>query len=278
VKLLIVNPGTDIAGCGIALKYAFDRHAPEWTAHHVRRLPSIYDYPTDRPWSELESLWLEADLVHVMDDPRILRELPARPNVFVQYLGSTFRKYRDELLRICREYGARQTGSLDLLGPDIEWLPVAFDSANLQHNGNGQVKIAHAPTDRALKSTDLIIEAVGRLPVAFDLIERVPHRECLDRKAQADIYVDELTLGYGLNAIECWAMGIPVVSGMTIGREALTFEVPWEDATAATLYDVLLRLVESADQRKLAADRGKAHVERYHAPAAVVQRVLELAA
>lgn len=284
MNLLVVNPGTDIAGCGIALKYAFDRHAPDWTAHHVRRLPSAYDYPSDRPWADLRALWRKADLVHVMDDPRILYRLPARSNVFVQHLGSRFRTQPKTMARVCSAYGARQTAGLDALPyPGVEWLPITYDAnacaeARAGYQPSQKVRISHAPTNRALKSTDLIIKAVERLPVTFDLIEHVTNRECLARKAQSDIYVNELTLGYGRNAVECWAIGIPVVSGMTVNRGSLPFDPPWEDATPDTLYDVLLRLVTDAEHRASVALRGLRHVERYHAPQKVVERCLELAA
>ena len=34
------------------------------------------------------------------------------------------------------------------------------------------------------------------------------------RKGRADLFVDQVLLGYGCNAIEAWGMGIPVIAGV----------------------------------------------------------------
>ena len=34
------------------------------------------------------------------------------------------------------------------------------------------------------------------------------------RKGRADVFVDQMILGYGCNAIEAWGMGIPVIAGV----------------------------------------------------------------
>lgn len=80
------------------------------------------------------------------------------------------------------------------------------------------VLIAHAPTNREVKSTAAFLEAVDRLraeghDIEVDLIEGRTWDECLERKARADIYFDQVKLGYGNNSVECWGMGIPVIAG-----------------------------------------------------------------
>ncbi|NIV39132.1 MAG: hypothetical protein GWN58_59865, partial [Anaerolineae bacterium] len=37
--------------------------------------------------------------------------------------------------------------------------------------------------------------------------------KCLQRKARSHLYIDQFLMGYGTNALEAWAMGIPVVAG-----------------------------------------------------------------
>lgn len=46
-NLLIYSPGADTGGLGIAMKRAFDKHAPEWTARHIRREDNYLHYPAD---------------------------------------------------------------------------------------------------------------------------------------------------------------------------------------------------------------------------------------
>lgn len=279
MRLLIVNPGTDIAGCGIALKRAFDQHS-DWDAAHVRRRPSPFDYLVDQDWSRLGPLWKRADVVHVMDDPRILLRMPRRRNVVVQHLGSSYLKNPNGLSAICEQYGAKQASGGLYLPTDAPWLPVAVDMPLRSPNSpTGRVKVAHAPTNRVLKSTAILQAAMEGLDADFDIIEGVTNRECVERKARAHIYFDELTYGYGLNAIEAWVLGLPVVSGMTEGRQAFLAafgETPWQDATPDTLHDVLERLIEDQEHRAAVASRGQAFMERYHSPAVVVARHLEM--
>ncbi len=74
-------------------------------------------------------------------------------------------------------------------------------------------------------------------------------------------------------------LGLPVVSGLTVNREAFLAafgETPWQDATPDTLYDVLRRLVKDPSHRAEVAQRGAEFVERYHSPQAVVARHLEM--
>lgn len=307
MKLVILNAGADTAGCGIALKRAFDNHAPGWEARAISRHGTYLQYPTDIVWpkdptlrqtAEVIELVRNADVVHVMDHQVIIRAFRnyIRGKVLVvHHLGTNFRRNPALVSDQCRRVGATQvTDSLDLmLYPRVSWLPVTTDLDAiaamrlgwLNRKDRTRVRIAHAPTNRSIKSTDFIIETVEalakRYPIDFDLIERVSNRECLERKSMADIFVDELTLGYGLNAIECWAMGIPVVSGLVDHRareKALGMwgELPWEDATAATLASVIERLVVNKSYREAVGDRGQDHAYRWHSQRSVVQQTIAL--
>ena len=120
-----------------------------------------------------------------------------------------------------------------------------------------------------------------RYPIDFDLIERVSHEECLARKARADIFIDQLLYGFGLNNIECWAMGIPVVSGLASGRGrrkglAMWGQFPWADATEATLEAIVEHLVTDPDWRAELGERGRQHVQRWHSQRAVVEKTLQV--
>jgi len=79
----------------------------------------------------------------------------------------------------------------------------------------GPVRIAHAPTNRRIKGTRAVVEAVERLGESAELIliENLAHGEAMRRCAEADILVDQLRVGwYGGLAVECMARGIPVVA------------------------------------------------------------------
>jgi glycosyltransferase involved in cell wall biosynthesis len=144
------------------------------------------------------------------------------------------------------------------------------------------VRVAHAPTNREVKSTKLLLAAVERLQgegfdVELDLIERRPWTECLERKAKADIYFDQVILGYGCNAIEAWGMGIPVIAGgsdETLDEMERRFGyLPFIHATPETIYDALLELVESAELRERYGQLGLAHVRKWHDASVVVEQL-----
>lgn len=300
-RLVIMSGGADVGGCGISLKRSFDRHAPGWEARAICRTETYLKYPTDILWEPLDrttrsqviSLVRQADVLHLMDSERPLRDFApylSGKKVVVHHLGTHFRRNPVAMSRICARYGATQvTDSIDLVRPEVSFEPVPADFDALSRlreehfQPSERIRIAHAPTRRAVKSTRTIVDAVERLqrryPIDFDLIERVGHRECLERKARADIFIDQLMLGFGMNAIECWAMGIPVVSGL-IDRQArerafgMWGGLPWEDATAETLEAVIERLVVDAGYRAEAGQRGTAHGLAWHSEAAVVDRML----
>lgn len=301
MRVVFLNPGHDTAGAGYALKAAFDA-ASDWEARAVCRTTTYLDYPTDIVWrttdgrkvrQQVLELIRDADVVHAMNSPRPLSWYPLRPNqrVVVHHLGSTYRRDPEGVSALCREYGAVEvTDSIDLLFDGIGWLPIPADLTALaelrqrEYRPSSVVRIAHAPTDREYKDTEAVIAAVQSLarkyPIHFDLIERAPNAECLARKARADIFVDQLKYGFGLNGIECWAMGIPVVSGLTDEagkRKGLEMwgNLPWADATADTLEAVIEHLICDLDWRQELGRRGRAHAERWHSQESVVAQALE---
>jgi glycosyltransferase involved in cell wall biosynthesis len=300
-SVIFINPGHDTAGSGYAFKRAFEAES-DWRVRAICRATTYLDYPTDIVWRPkrnrrlrdmVDSLIQRADVVHAMNSPRPLGWFTFRPSqvLVVHHLGTTFRRDPEAMSAMCREYGAIEvTDSIDLLFDNIGWLPIPADLAALaslrteHYQPSRTIRIAHAPTDREYKDTEAVIGAVDSLsrkyPISFDLIEGVPNRECLGRKAQADIFVDQLRYGFGLNAIECWAMGIPVVSGLTDetakqrGKAMWGGSLPWADATAKTLEAVIEHLIVDGDWRAKLGERGRAHAEHWHSQRAVVETAL----
>lgn len=301
MRVVFVSANTDIAGCGIAFKRAFDAAGHE--ARSISRRRIYFEYDTDIVYPfhplpgirrQVESIVSKADVVHFMDTPRGI--VPYRPVVHgkrlvVHYLGTNFRRDPEGVSAWSRANGMLEaTDSIDLLVmPQIAWLPIPANLDALarmrqeRHRRSRRIRIAHAPTDRIGKSTDAVLAAVAslskRYPIDFDLIERVTNRECLDRKAQADIIVDQLHIGFGLNAIESWGMGIPVVSGLSDLDArwkglAMWGRFPWADATEATLETEIERLVADPQWRRDLGQIGRAHAERWHSQAAVVEQAI----
>ena len=149
------------------------------------------------------------------------------------------------------------------------------------------LRIAHAPSKRAVKGTETVLAAVESLrakgaPVELDLIEGVPNAEARLRYAAADVVVDQLRIGwYGMFAIESMALGKPVVvhldeQAAAETEEAFGLELPLVRADESSLEHVLGDLVETRAELPALGRRSREYVERVHAHTAVARRVLEI--
>jgi len=149
------------------------------------------------------------------------------------------------------------------------------------------LRIAHAPSKRAVKGTEAVLAAVESLrargaPVELDLIEGVPNHEARKRYAAADVVVDQLRVGwYGMFAIESMALARPVVVHLDEEAAAETenafgLPLPLVRADEGTLVEVLAGLVEARAELPERGRRSREYVERVHAHTAVARRVLEI--
>jgi glycosyltransferase involved in cell wall biosynthesis len=149
------------------------------------------------------------------------------------------------------------------------------------------VRVAHAPSKRAVKGTEAVIAAVEALwargaPIELDLIEGVPNRQARLRYAAADVIVDQLKIGwYGMFAIESMALAKPVVvyldeQAAAETEEAFGLELPLVRADEGSLEDVLAGLLEVRETLPELGKRSREYVERVHAHTGVARRVLEI--
>ena len=301
MNVLLFSPGPDTAGLGAGMRAAF--LAQGHSARHVRLQDSPWHYPADIQWdrdnaeqtSLVTKLWHYADIVHIFEKPECATWFPARKGLVVHHLGTFYRSKPAEVSAQCRAIGATECADMhDLVRlSGAEWLPDVIEMAPLaklrerEYQPSASIKISHAPTNRVYKSTDVILAAVSALslkyPIEFDLIEGVSNAECVARKARSDIFVDELTLGYGLNALECWSMGIPVVSGIANQdtREMMVRDfdrraTPFVEANPGNLLGILEWLCDEAARRREWGRIGLEHARLYHSQKAVVERAIEI--
>jgi glycosyltransferase involved in cell wall biosynthesis len=113
-------------------------------------------------------------------------------------------------------------------------------------------------------------------------VEGLHHDEAFERFRQADIVVDQLNAGwYGLFAIECMALGKPVVTflhneAVERTERELGTRVPIVNASKETLRAQLERLVASTEQRRRIGAESRAYVEQVHDLERVADRLLAL--
>ena len=163
--------------------------------------------------------------------------------------------------------------------------PRQWEPLRRHERAAGAVRILHAPSDREVKGTRHIEEAVAQLraedlDVELMLVENMRHDEARRAYVHADIAVDQLYAGwYGGFAVEAMALGLPVVAHIRDEDlpgvpEELHAQLPVLRATPDTLRDVLAGLL-SPLLREEAASRSRPFVERWHDPREIAKLVVD---
>jgi len=314
MKVLSFNMGADTGGVSIANKRAFDAYAPAgWEFRSMVSTVNYIGYPTDIPWSVggVQQWWEWADVVHLhhnfASSGRVevgfksLPRLPRKPYVLEFHGEGDFaggsNRFRSvaEARAACRQKRAIpvvSTLNTFLLAPDLfEWVPVPYSIEALQelrsrfYRPRGRLRIGHAPTNRELKNTDELILAVDDLQAAgkdveLVLIEHEPWRTCLRHKATCDIFVDQVGLSYGCNALESAGMGLPTIAGgqsATIAEAVRRFgRWPFALAQEGGIGEELERLVDSEEYRAEVAGLGFEYVSKVHGGQAVVEQLVSI--
>jgi len=284
---ILILADWDHSGAGNALMQAINTHT-EHEARQVAYKSSYLDYPVDTlqpTLAELRELWHWADVVNIHDDSDKLMPWPREDRTLITtYHGTTYRNrwmYYNDFDRSRQRISTALNLDLSMYGP--RWVGRAVpDLMHLKDSErNGTFRVAHAPTNRFIKSTAQVISACEDLDgVELVLIENASNAECIRLKAGCDLLLEEFQLGYGTNAMECWAMGIPVLAHaiphiehyMNIRLD----ELPYVDTPLA---DLRQRIVQMRDDAGMYADgvrRGAYYWQKYHEPATVANQFIEL--
>jgi len=263
------------------------------------------DWSLDRPasgfarrqavqWRALLRLLPETDVFHFYFGltlvPKsvqfpILRAL--RKKSVYHFLGTDIRGKTPGQLAYGKRADAEIVGSYDAIRwvPEAHVLPVGIDLAPYTPPplpDRARPLVVHAPSHRGKKGTEHVIAACEGLDADLELVEGLPHDEARRLYERADIVVDQLNAGwYGLFAIECMALGKPVVTflhdeAVRRTQEAFGVEVPIVSATAETLRARLEELVASPQERRRRGEAGRAYVEAVHDIEKVADRLLEI--
>jgi hypothetical protein len=205
-----------------------------------------------------------------------------------QYLGSDIRgKTREQLA-----YGLKADAEIVSSWDAIRWVPDAdvilpgIEVANIAPAVPSAEKkrplIIHAPSSRRRKGTEHVVAAVEGLDADFRVVEGLTHDEAFELYREADIVVDQLNAGwYGVFAIECLALGKPVVTflldeAVRRTEEAYGVEVPVVSATAETLREQLRPLVDDAALRHRIGAASRAYAEQLHDIDKIAGELVEL--
>jgi len=216
----------------------------------------------------------------------ILRAL-GRKSV-MHYLGSDIRHKTPAELAFGKKADAQIVGSYDAVRwvPDAEVIPPGIDVAAIEPAfpaaDRTRPVILHAPSSRRRKGTEHVLAACDGLDADLVLVEGLHHDVAFDRYREADIVIDQLNAGwYGLFAIECMALGKPVVTflhdeAVARSEEAFETRVPIVNATKENLRQQLEPLVADAAERRRIGEASRAYVECVHELERVTDRLLAL--
>jgi hypothetical protein len=246
-------------------------------------------------WRALAALLPHTDLFHFVFGLTLVPQSlqypilrASRTRSVMHYLGSDIRGKTPDELAPGRKAGARIVGSYDAIRwvPDAAVIPPGVDLAAITPappRDRRRPVIVHAPSSRRRKGTEHVLRACEGLDVDLRIVEGVRHDEALALYRDADIVVDQLNAGwYGLLAIECLALGKPVVTylhdeGRRLTEAAYGLEVPLVGVSTESLRTRLAGLVEAgpAEWRRL-GEASRAYAERVHDIERVADSLVEL--
>ncbi len=264
----------DYGGCAYYLAEAITATTRHVSTSVRTAPPSYIGYATHLAApraDDLRSVWEWADVVHVHDVcPPLPPGCKPKPTV-ITYPGSMYRRNP----HIYNDHAARQgwlatVATLDLTAHGLPWMPDTRPALGGYVARSRTPLVAHAPTSRVIKDTEAVIKAVEKAGVALDVIEFVDYETCLRRKGRAWLYVDQFRLCYGLNAVEAWAMGQPVIANaaprtLRAIRDVVGF-VPFHVSTLDELPFAIERLLNESALYEEYVLLGADCYRRFHAP------------
>jgi len=308
IAMLTTN---DPAGVAIQMAKAVNRLTP----HRCRLLTSeirynfLFEKDLHLPFldqaglDEVEEVLRSSDIFHfhlIYDEqlrlgPFVVKDFIKGKRIVHHHHGHPdFRanpdKYRDKYIRLGRKNLLVSTPDLLHKLPEAIWLPnfvplnepLYLPAAPVE----GRLRLAHSPTRRELKNTDLLVDVVRRLQRRFphlelDLIENTLYAECLRRKQAADIVFDHMQGYYGVSSLEALSQGKPTIAGLddwNIGCVKEFFgclDIPWVQARdAASLETALDQLCMDAGLRAAVGQASRDFMEHYWNEEVVVDRLI----
>jgi hypothetical protein len=180
-----------------------------------------------------------------------------------------------------------------LLFPEAKFLfypyehPVYAPSVQYTPPREGEpIRIGHAPTNRLAKGTDRIIAALEELqtefPLEIVLIEKLPHKEALARKAHCHVFIDQIgEIGYGVNSIESLMMGIPTAVEIMpdfadfLQKQCNGEPHPFYNIRRAALVEDLRAMLQQKEHWQERGKQGNIWAARHHSLQSVVATYLD---
>jgi hypothetical protein len=146
-----------------------------------------------------------------------------------------------------------------------------------------KVHVVHAPSHRAAKGTDVIVEALNKMqsnghPIEFTLIENVAHTDIAELLIGADLLIDQLHAGwYGGIAVEALCRRVPVMtylrdSDFSVLPSQLTEDIPIISVNRNNLEESVAGFIGLNDTDLVALqESGVQFASKWHSPEKVAR-------
>lgn len=193
---------------------------------------------------------------------------------------------RKKLARINRRVSMSIVGDPALLPylAQARVIPKVIDVSKIPFIGSEDKKIltiVHAPTNRNIKGTELIEKEITKIkkcyPINYFTVENKPHKQALELYKTADIVIDDVLQGpYGILAMECMAMGKPVMTRIDPAFIKFYPNLPIINTDRSNIYTNLIRLIENHDLRRELGLKGRAYVEQQHDSIKIAKQLMSM--
>ena len=267
---------------------------PIW--HAPNTISRWFIYLRDRLWKEkiwdfLQKININSFNVLVLDggagflrNGEIVQELKqCGLKIVVYYCGSDLRS-RGIIEAVDSIADYRFTFEFDhtLLDRTLPFLFAPFQPpqvVNASNQKGDKIRIGHAPTKRAIKGTDIILDRLEKLkqkyPVEIILIENQPYSKAIRLKASCDIFIDSIgEIGYGINSLESLSMGIPTAVEILPDLELLLGAHPLINISADNIEVKLIPFIENSKLRAEVGEKSKLWVRYLHNPVKIARTIL----
>jgi hypothetical protein len=168
--------------------------------------------------------------------------------------------------------------------PGAIWLPNPISTEGFrQANPKGMV-VVHAPFNNPIsKGTQYVLDAIPEVKEAYplaelDVVSGMAYQDALKRYSRASIGIDQLVVGwYGMFALECMAMRIPVMCYIRrdlekhLGTSKPLYELSLHGVEH--LAENIITLLGSPEYQKALIEYGWEYVDTVHNPATIAKQI-----
>lgn len=262
-----------------------------WTRRAVSRLVWMRDLPLLKALGKTVAMTFLGDDVRQVDWTRAQGRISHLDGDHGDVLAA-FDKRKRRLTALADRYAdliyATNPDLIEVLPAKTQFLPYVVNVPSGYPVKGDRLTVAHAPSHLGVKGTAIVQDAMERVRLSdpyvnFDLIHGVEHAQVLNRVSRADIFIDQLRVGwYGVAAVEALSRGCITLAHIDDGDFA---RIPIEMRQTLPIIRVrnaddiataIQNIAAMPDEKRLALSRNSmTWAERWHGSHRVAAGILD---